>query len=393
MNILIISIFGINFDSRNKKIRQYGFPDDKITLITSNFQHGAKQYIKNNHASDAALGIKRISVPAYKKNLSFQRVFSHIVFSLRLKKILNQLEDKPDLIYCVMPTSSAAVIAGKYCKKHDIPFVIDVIDLWPDSLIPIIRCKKLLNLCMSPWRYLTNSAYRLADYISSESKAYAQVAHKINPKVPFSHTYLGVNINDSRIFINSSRISLKKPDDEIWIGYGGSLGNSYDFNVILSGLETLKSKGIKYKMWFVGGGEKETYIKNYAEQHGLNIEITGRLPYGDLLRYLSYCDIAINTFLEGTLVVHSYKFNDYVAAGCYILNNLPGETSEMIDQYQIGRNFNTQNFSEILLSTIRNWDKISRDIDIHIHNIIEAELDTSIIYRRLGEDIKSRLLS
>lgn len=388
MNILLISLFGEGTNSRVNKIKTFAFPDDNVTIITSNFNHGNKSLVEVKSNEKNETEIIRLPVPPYNKNISLRRIYSHLKFAIEVKKYLNKLKDKPDLIYCAMPTSSTAVIAGKYCKRHKVPFVIDVIDLWPDSLIPIVKFKFLIKFLIFPWSLLTREGYKLANYISGESQKYTEVAQKVNPNVPHSYTYLGVNTQTTKDLINSSQIMQIKPHDEIWIAYGGSLGNSYDFDVILEGLKELEYKNIKYKMWFIGGGEKEELIRHISQENNLNVEITGRIPYADLLKYLSFCDIAINSFKEETLVVHSYKFNDYVATGCYIMNNLTGETGEMINKYKIGCNFNSRNFSNKLLSTITNWSSISKEIKYNINNLIAAQLETSTIYRKLGEDIK-----
>lgn len=286
-----------------------------------------------------------------------------------------------------MPTSTAAYVAGKFCKKNNIPFVVDVIDLWPDSLIPIVRSKKLIEVIVCPWKWITREAYKMADYISGESKKYAEIAHNVNPEVPYSHTYLGVDMSIIQGLISQSSLNLIKPDDEIWIAYGGSLGQSYDFDIILNGIHYINKKGVKYKMWFIGGGEKEDTIRDFAEKNGLNIEVTGIVSYSDFLKYLSYCDIAINSFKEGTLVVHSYKYNDYVATGCFVLNNLPGETAETIEKYNIGYNFYSHNFNPVLEKAIFNWPTLKKDLQHNIDKLIRKELDCNSIYPKMRENI------
>ena len=394
--ILLISLFGSLTDSnsRLKNICNAFGVDNELIVITSDFSHGHKQYKVSEMYNDGSNKIKeiRIHVPAYRKNLSFRRIFSHIQFAKELKKYLALLRNLPDLVYCAMPTSSAAFVAGRWCKKNNIPFVIDVIDIWPDSLIPLIPCKKIINSLLLPWKELTNKAYRLADYISAESDGYAKIAHEINPKVPYSHTYLGIDCHTIARFIGESKLVLDKPNNEVWIAYGGSLGQSYDFDVILRGLSVLRNKQIPYKMWFVGDGEKAEYIRDYALRHQLNVEITGRLPYKDLLKYLSYCDIALNSFKEGTRVVHSYKFNDYIATGCFVLNNLSGETADMIDKYRVGYNYNSNNFSDILIKAIDNLHTQRLTLSHNLQNLIADNLDTSTIYGRLYRDIESRFL-
>lgn len=391
MKIIIISLFGFNASGREANLIDYTFKDYDVLGISSDFYHAKKEYIDYSKISNSICEIKHIHVPSYKKNLSIGRIISHIYFAIRLKKLLSSLNYSPELIYCAMPTSTAAYVAGKFCKKNNIPFVVDVIDLWPDSLIPIVRFKKLIEVIVWPWKWTTRKVYRMADYISGESKKYTEIAHNVNPKVPFSYTYLGVDREKVKRLLDSSKIFLDKPDGEIWIGYGGSLGQSYDFEVILHGLRKLTEEKIPYKMWFIGDGEKAAYIKENVINHNLNVEITGRLPYKDLLKYLSYCDIAINSFNQDTLVVHSYKFNDYIATGCFVLNNLPGETADMIDKYKVGYNFNTKTFNHILIKTISNWNEIKHSLSSNIRELVTNELETKTIYYRLGKEIKTHL--
>lgn len=142
----------------------------------------------------------------------------------------------------------------------------------------------------------------------------------------------------------------------------------------------------------IGDGEKREYIEKLVLENNLNVEITGRLAYKDFLRYLSYCDIAINSFKEGTLVVHSYKFNDYVATGCYVMNNLPGETAEMISKYGIGDNFTKDDFNEKLLKTINNWGVIKKRLSDSLQSLQNDLLSTHSIYKQLRYRIETELL-
>ena len=110
------------------------------------------------------------------------------------------------------------------------------------------------------------------------------------------------------------------------------------------------------------------------------------MPYEDLLGYLEYCDIAVNIFRSKTKVVYSYKFNDYVAMNCFVLNSLEGETAEMVNEYQIGRNFN---YSDMPLSvaiedTLANWGEYSTWKKNH-QQLIDEKLDKEKIYSVVKE--------
>ena len=386
-NILIVSLFGeiSNLNSRVYKVAN-AFAQ-KTNFVTPDFSHAEKKYkSKTSKNVNNLFSVNYIHVPAYSKNLSIKRIYSHLIFALKLKSYLNNLTEKPDFIYCMMPPSSSAYVCGNYCKKNSIRFVVDVIDLWPDSLIPLIRFNKLIHLVLFPWKILTNKAYRMANYISGESKVFASIAHTINPFVPCSYTYLGVDLEQTKTLLSESRIHINKPNDEIWICYGGSLGNSYDFEVILTALKYIHDKKVKYKMLFIGDGEKRSMIEEFASKNKLNIEITARVDYKDFLKYLSVCDIGINSFKKDTLVAHSFKFNDYVASGLFILNNLVGETAEMITKYKIGLNFDEENLSEVLFDVCQNW-LTYKTYRLNLDLLIKDELDSTTIYKILANKI------
>jgi len=383
--ILIVSLFGDLISGNNSRLYNiYNYAVARKTIVTTDFNHGNKVYKEKNLFHD----IVYLHVPAYKKNISIKRIYSHLCFALNLRDYLNNISDKPDVIYCSMPTSSAAYVCGKFCKKNNIKFVVDVIDLWPDSLIPLNRVYKLLSPFLYFWKRLTISAYRKADVILGESKKYAEIAQHYNPNAQVYPLYLGVDLEQIKYLKAQSDVNIIKPENEIWICYGGSLGNSYDFDTLLNAVSEIH--GIcNYKLLFVGGGEKRMYIQNKINELSLNATITGQLSYADYLKYLSFCDIAINIFKENTLVVHSYKFNDYVASGLFILNSLKGETAEVIEKYNIGKNFDfsEQALSVVLKDVCVNWEtyRISKSNNIRL---IDELMDKKKIYN----DVLSKVL-
>lgn len=392
----IITIAAFGFDVRENTnersasfVRAFKNCGYQVTHVSSDFDHAQKAYVNLPLEEDVdGVYVKRLHVMDYKKNLSVRRILSHLQFANKLRKYLNSLNEKPDFIYCVTPTSTSAYVAGKYCKKHDIKFIIDLIDVWPDSLIPLYKTK-IIEIITAPWSFITHSAYKMADYICGESIKYANHAHLFNPSAPWYPIYLGVNKKKTKQLISESRVSPPEYKASIRLCYGGDLGNSYGFDAILEALTYIHEKGVAYEMFFVGGGDRQEYIENYSRSHHLNVTITGKIPYCDYLKYLSVCDVAFNAFTKNTKVVHSYKFNDYMATGNFVLNNLKGETAEMIDKYEIGVNYEDEQLGRILYRICSNWSEYQsyrNNIDGFVHEV----LDSNEIYPRVIKDIESK---
>ncbi len=388
---MVISLFGNinNINSRVYKIdKAFNW---ETTFVTPNFDHSKKEYKVLIQAQEARIKTIYLDVPAYSKNLSFKRIYSHLTFALKLNKFLNSLSEseRPSLIISLMPTSTAAWIAGRFCKKNNVFFVVDVIDLWPDSLVPLVNNNLIIKVVLLPWTWITRNAYKLANYISAESKAYSKVAALFNVKVKSSHTYLGVNTFQVNKILSDSKIQEFRNNDELILCYGGSLNNSYDFDSILNAVKHIHNHGVNYKMIFIGEGEKRGDILAYSKLHNLNVEITGRVLYEDFLRYLSKCDIAFNSFVENTKVVHSYKFNDYCATGLFIFNSLKGETAELIELYDIGVNYTKNDLPHKLLHIVQNWEVFGLKRE-NLKTFIQKELEADSIYLKLSVDIKEQ---
>lgn len=338
--IIIVSLFYYEKSDNIRISTVYNLLKERnadVELITTDFNHRTKnKHDQSLHPKD----ITFLKVPGYKKNLSIGRLFSHFVFALRLSSYLKQLRYQPAKVYCIVPTISSGWVCSRYCRRNGIPFIADVIDLWPESLVVLSRRKKLLQFLTFPMKWMAQKVYRSADFLYAGSEDYAKHTGKFNTKTKAVPVYLGTDVARFQKLASSGTIEVQKPENQRWICFGGMLGNSYDIEIILEGFRQLIERGTKnVKLIFIGDGQERNRIMLFKEQTNLDIEITGFLKYADYLKYLSYADIAINSFKKGTRVAYSYKFNDYVSAGIPVVNNVKGEMWEMVEQYNFGRNF------------------------------------------------------
>jgi len=338
--IVLVSLFYYEQTDNIRITTIYNLLKEKssdVELITTDFNHRTKQkHDASRHPSD----ITFLPVPEYRRNVSFRRLFSHLVFAVRLFFYLRKLPYRPSKVYCLVPAVTAGLACHHYCKKKQIPFVVDVIDLWPESFIVLSSYKKLLRFVTFPWKKIAEKVYQSADLLFAGSVQYAHHAEKFNRKTKAVPVYLGTDTKYYKTLVSSCNLSVKKPENQKWICFGGMLGNSYDIDIILESFKKLSDKrDDNVKLIFVGDGPMKAEINRFKQKYDLNIEITGFLSYACYMKYLSYADVAINSFRRGTEVAYSYKFNDYLTAGVPVLNNVKGEMAGLITRYNLGRNF------------------------------------------------------
>lgn len=383
--IILISLF-YNEADNGRGSMVYNLLKEKgisARLVTADFNH---QNMAKRASHDPADDMVLLPVPEYKRNISLRRIYSHFVFAKRLAHYLKHLDFTPSKIYCQVPTVTSGWVARVYSRRKEIPLAIDVIDLWPESLVALYAKKKLVQLLSFPLKWLAQKVYGAADMLFTGSVEYAGYVQQFNKKTTAIPIYLGIDNQKYQLLISKSLLKISKPQDEKWICFGGSLGKSYDFELILDGFKKLviDSETDNIKLIFIGDGQERDRIEKYRNQHNLNIEITGYLSYADYLKYLSFADVAINSFREGTRVAYSYKFNDYVASGIPIVNNVKGEMADIVEEYNIGRNFehNVVSLADCLNELINN-PELLKEMKKNTGFVASEVMDKDVVYKKM----------
>ena len=145
MDIVIISEFCEDFsESDNDRflyIAKMLTDKHNVEIITSNFRHTTKRH-RDAPEHTQAFSLTFIKEPGYPGNICLRRFYSHFIWGRNVLAYLKKRK-KPDVVYCAVPSLTAAGNAARYCNKNDIRFIIDVQDLWPEAFrmvfnIPII---------------------------------------------------------------------------------------------------------------------------------------------------------------------------------------------------------------------------------------------------------------
>ena len=107
-------------------LKKQGVP---VKIISSDFDHGTRKRISTRHEDEIL-----IRVLSYNNNFSLSRVFNHIYFSLFVFFLILFRKDVNAILISSIPSELlfAASLLKRIRKK--IRIVVDVRDIWPDSL-------------------------------------------------------------------------------------------------------------------------------------------------------------------------------------------------------------------------------------------------------------------
>lgn len=295
----------------------------ECSIATGNFDHRKKVKYKIDRPS-----VVQLDVPAYQKNLSVQRIFSHFVFA---KKVLNFCnEQQPDLIYAITPPNFIFRYLKKYKQKHNVRLIYEIMDLWPESLPYSEAKKKRLKPFTDIWAGIRNRNINSADFLVYECDLYRTYLQG-STRVPGKTVYL---TKAKAPFENKATVF----DGVLRYVYLGSINNIIDIDMITDILE-LSAGQIPTELHIIGGGENtEALLKSCADKqipvinHGVIYDDDQKAAI------FSQCHLALNIMKSMVFVGATMKSLEYFHYGMPVINNIKGDTAEMIETGGCGLN-------------------------------------------------------
>ena len=348
MNVAIINCFDTYQQRVDMIYRFFGGMGHNAKIYTSNFLHSKKKYRENNEDD-----VVMISVRRYQKNLSLARMYSHMKFAEDVYSCLRKSE--VDLIWVLIPPNSLVKQIYQYKERRpDVKVVIDIIDLWPETMPIPDKLKK--TVMFEWWKKLRENFLGCADHIVTECDLYRQKIPQRYQNIKVSTLYLARAFHDYAA-------GADLPNDKLALCYLGSINNIIDIDVICSLIREIR-KYKKVLFHIVGNGEKKDELIKCAGAAGAEVKYHGTIYDRTVLgEILNSCHYGLNIMKKTVFVGLTMKSMNYFEAGLPIINNIAGDTWEFCEQYKIGINLDDEGWikkvfaMDIPKERVRNFSK------------------------------------
>lgn len=311
--------------------------DHTVELVTSDFDHGAKDY-RRTPLPEYPFKVTLLHESGYPKNVCLKRFASHHVWGKNVEAYL-KTRKKPDVIYCAIPSLTGPLAAAEYCGKHGVRFVVDVQDLWPEAFQMVVNIPVISPLAFSPFRVIANRIYGAADAVCAVSRTYVERALSVNRKgAEGTCVFLGTKLETFDAY--AAQNAVDKPSDELWLGYCGTLGASYDLTCVFDAMSLLREQGHDVPKFIVmGDGPRREEFERCAREKSLDVTFTGYLPYDRMCGLLCACDMVVNPIVGSSAASIINKHADYAASGLPVLNTQASpEYRALVEEYGMGFN-------------------------------------------------------
>ena len=336
-----------------------------VTRIRSSFSHNSKEqlasytkaagpYISlpNRHFDTVLLGAR-----PYRHHIGFRRVMSHqdLAKNFQLWAADN---DSPDAIHVGNVPEGLALVATEYGVKNNIPVIIDVRDLWPETVVSVLGLNERSWLGLGMTRVLTKvfdkgaKSLALATAISALTEPFLEWGlHKATRQRIHLDRVLPMTV--SRQQSDSAGLRFKDPRQTLRLVYAGNLGHHTDFELLIDVAKVQPHVSII----FAGSGPCRSLIRKAAEDNR-NIEFLGWLEQEELACLYRDADFGVIAYkdIDNFTLNIPNKFAEYAAYGLPIVCLTPGEMARLTESFSAGVTLSSPSVEEVanLLGSVAN---------------------------------------
>jgi glycosyltransferase involved in cell wall biosynthesis len=335
---------------------------------TSSFDHARKYHIfaeDHFYRHKENFDIYLIKTPGYKKHISLARLWDHHIMAKRLSKLM-QTVPVPDLIISAFPVPRICLAASRFSKTNNIPFVVDIRDLWPDLFwyqFPK-TLRWLGKLLMHGMDKTTQEVCREASALIGITPAFVDWGlgkanrdkNEYDRDFPLAYPTNKVqenNIEKARIYWDS--LGIEKRTGVFIICYIGTISKKAQIEPILKAASILnKTKPGGFKFVICGDGDDLRRLKR--KYHDVpNVVFSGWINSDQIHYLMNISDIGLNNLpnRDDFLATVNNKAIEYMSAGLPVLSSPnQGFLHDLIQENNIGVTFDIKDENQLADSLV-----------------------------------------
>lgn len=310
-----------------------------VTVVTSDYHLLKRTYTRRSGPDDRApvaesvegVNFQWLWAAPYQRN-DWRRARNWLSFHRSVRAAYRSLP-YADVVIGSSPQLFAASAAQSVARRRGAPFVLEVRDLWPESLVAAGGRKgpayhalaRVASRLYAQAERIVVLAGGTATYLEERGIAADKLVHVPN----------GVDVHLVRPRENDPASPPDSaPSAEYTLVYAGAHGPANGLDVVLDAGARLAASGTPVRFVLVGDGPAKAELVAESERRGLrNVEFRASIPKQDLAALLVASDGGLMLLRDSPLFafgVSPNKLFDYLAAGIPVVCNVPGEVSGLL---------------------------------------------------------------
>lgn len=246
-----------------------------------------------------------------------------------------------DIVIVTSPPLFVGIIAYLTALKIRKPFVFEVRDLWPESVIDTGLLKNKFIIRLAYW--LEKFLYKKAKLINVLTPAFKK-ALIVKKEVPPQKIIMIPNAADfdmsDNLLQNFDRVEFRKKHrltDHFVITYVGAHGVANGLYQVLETAKILRDTNVLFLL--IGNGISKSKLIGQAEsEHINNVRFIDPVPKSEVLKYVMASEMGASVLLKNDTfkTIYSNKTFDYMSCKVPILMAIDGVSRELVEEADAG---------------------------------------------------------
>lgn len=245
---------------------------------------------------------------------------------------------KADVLYVYHPPITVGCAAAVARLFRRTPTIIDIQDMWPDTLkaTGMMGNPRLLGLIERVCLWL----YRHVDHIAVLSPGFRELLK--NRGVPDSKISVIYNWADEHAVAGTGLplpAALAAPD-RFRVMFAGNMGRAQALENVLDAAELIASRAPHVDICMMGGGLEVTNLQEAAQARGLsNVHFLPQVPMREVGAFLNAADCLLVHLRDDPLfaITIPSKTQAYFAAGKPVIMAVPGNAADLVREAGCGK--------------------------------------------------------
>ena len=288
-------------------------------------------------------GVPVLRVPLYPSHdqSRFGRAANYLSFFASASVLGSMMTRKPDVIYAYHPPLTTGLAAAVIGGVKRVPFVLDIQDMWPDTIAATGMLSNPGTLCTI--ENACRFAYRRASVITVLSPGFRDLliergvpAGKI--RVVYNWTEETAHSPRPRSLQTAQALGLA---DKFVVMFAGTMGRAQALGAVLDAARIVGRTAGDILFAFVGGGVETDRLKATAADSARpisNVVFLPRQPMSVMGDVLACADVLLVHLKDDPLfrITIPSKTQAYMAVGKPILMGVEGNAADLVRQADAG---------------------------------------------------------
>jgi len=332
-----------------------GFPNHPTGIVPPEYRRKFRRLVAKE--KDQGVNIVRTWLLPLPNRKAHERMLNYSSFCVS-SAITGMFLDQPDLVIATSPQRLVALSGWWLARRKRIPFVFEVRDLWPESLVAV-GLDNVDSLLHRSLARIAGFLYRNCDRVVVVTPAFKD--HLIARwKVPEKKIHVVENGVDTRLFGNAPPDPALRRNlgmsNKFVVSYIGTMGNAHGLETVLEAASLLKERAPNVLFLMIGAGAETERLVSRARSRALsNLHFLGQQPREKIPDFIHASDVCL-VLLKGTELFKTVlptKMLEFMSCARPVILGVDGYAREVLTRAKAGIHVQPENASHLADAILR----------------------------------------